>query len=81
MMVSVEARATRKEGNTMKTTITHNGKTATINANVGDVITKAQAKRLEKLFGSREFSDGHEIYRSVHGADNCWILRRMGPNE
>lgn len=56
--------------------ITHNGITTRVNAPLG-VITKAQAARLIKLFGTREFSDGHQVYRSIHGADNCWILRKF----
>lgn len=58
------------------TTITHNGQTAKINASLG-VITKAQAKRLINLFGTREYSDGHQVYRSIHGSDNCWLLRKF----
>lgn len=63
--------------NEQKTAITHNGRTITINARVGDIITKAQAKRLFVAFGTREFSDRHQIYHSVHGTDNCWLLRKF----
>lgn len=61
------------------TSITHNGQTAKVKAAPGDVITKAQAKRLIKLFGTREFSDGHQVYRSIGGSDNCWLLRYFPP--
>lgn len=57
-------------------TITHNGQTAKINASLG-VITKAQAKRLLKIFGTSQFSDGHQVYRNIHGADSCWSLRKF----
>lgn len=60
----------------MTTTITHNSQMAKVNSGLG-VITKAQAQRLIKLLGTREFSDGHQVYRSIHGSDNCWLLRKL----
>ncbi len=66
-----------------QTTITHNGQTAKINARVGDIMTKRQALSLIKRLGAMrsaivtEFSDGHQVYRSIGGSDNCWILRKF----
>jgi hypothetical protein len=65
-----------------QTTITHNGRTAKINARIGDIITKQQAMSIIKRLGANrsaiatDFSDGHQVYRSIGGSDNCWILRK-----
>jgi hypothetical protein len=58
-----------------QTTITHNGQTATINARVGDIITKRQMDRLVKLFGTNDFSDGHQVFHHTGGGANYRTLR------
>lgn len=58
------------------TTITHDGKTAKINASIG-IITKSQAARLIRLLGGLEYSDGHQVYCDIHGFGNCWKLRKF----
>lgn len=57
------------------TTITHNGKTARINARRGDTVTTAQAKRLINLLGAAktanygaQFTDGHQLHFDYSGA-------------
>jgi hypothetical protein len=65
------------------TTITHNSTTVRTTARVGDIMTKRQALSLIKRLGAMrsaivtEFSDGHQVYRSIGGSDNCWILRKF----
>ena len=58
--------------------ITHNGLTIKLRASLG-VITKHQANRLLRIFDTRDFDDGHQLYRDLHGADNCWLLRKLPP--
>jgi len=58
-----------------QTTITHNGQAAKINARVGDTITKRQMDRLVKLFGTSEFSDGHQVFHHIGGGANYRTLR------
>ncbi len=58
-----------------QTTINHNGQTAKINARVGDIITKRQMNRLVKLFGTSDFSDGHQVFHHTGGGANYRTLR------
>jgi hypothetical protein len=64
------------------TTITHNSTTVRTTARVGDIMTKRQALSLIKRLRAKrdaittDFSDGHQVYHSIGGSDNCWILRK-----
>lgn len=65
------------------TTITHKGREAKINANIGEYISAGQAKRALKLLGKTgEFwftgDNGVQIYKHYNGP---WMLRQLSPEQ